>query len=41
MNIVNLKDIKLTQKFVVFLYTHNENTDNLRKQLHSPLKQKE
>ena len=30
-----------TQKSVVFLYTHNEITDNLRKRLHSPLKQKE
>ena len=29
-----------TQKFLAFLYTNNEKTGKLRKQLHSPLQQK-
>ena len=30
-----------TQKSLAFLYTNNEKTEKLRKQYHSPLKQKE
>ena len=30
-----------TQESLAFLYTHNEKTEKLRKQYHSPLKQKE
>ena len=30
----------ITQKFLAFLYTNNEKTGKLRKQLHSPLQQK-
>ena len=30
-----------TQKSLAFLYTNNEKTENLRKQYHSPLQQKE
>ena len=31
----------ITQKFLAFLYTNNEKTGKLRKQLHSPLQRKE
>ena len=30
-----------TQKSLAFLYTNNEKTEKLRKQFHSPLRQKE
>ena len=33
-NIVKLQDIKLTEKFLAFLYNKNEKTDKLRKQFH-------